>query len=65
MMKLETMCTELQESANLWSIDILNVKYHRLEADQLLAEAGVDVAEAAGAAKPEPKPSPEPGRDVA
>ena len=65
MKKLEEMYTELRqgESWKLWSIDMLNVKYHRLEADQLLAEAGVDAGEATGPAKPEPKPAAAPGAD--
>ena len=41
MKKLEMLYTELQEAWKLWSFDVKNVKYHRLEADQLLAEAGV------------------------
>ncbi len=61
MKKLETMYTEHRESWKLWSFDVKNVKYHRLEADQLLAEAGALAAEATGPAKPEPKPAPEPG----
>ncbi len=38
---------------------MLNVNYHRLEADQLLAEAGALATEATGPAKPAPKPAPE------
>jgi hypothetical protein len=61
MEKLEKMYTEHRESWKLWSFDVLNVRYHRLEADQLLAEAGAPAAEATGPAKPEPKPAPKPG----
>ena len=59
MKKLEHLYTELRqgEAGHLWATDVMNVKYHRLEADQLLAESGVNVAEPAGPAKPEPKPA--------
>ena len=45
MKKLEDLYSELRkgESRYLWDTDVLNVKYHRLEAEQLLAEAGADV----------------------
>ena len=64
MKKLETLYTELMqgESGHLWSTDVLNVKYHRLEADQLLAEAGVDAGEPTTPANSEPKPAAAPRR---
>jgi RNA polymerase sigma factor (sigma-70 family) len=64
MKKLETLYTELMqgESGQLWSTDVLNVKYHRLEADQLLAEAGVDAGEPTTPANSEPKPAAAPRR---
>jgi RNA polymerase sigma factor (sigma-70 family) len=60
MKKLEDLYAELRkgESGYLWATDVLNVKYHRLEAEQLLAEAGADPNELAAPAQPEPKPAP-------
>jgi RNA polymerase sigma factor (sigma-70 family) len=58
MKKLEVLYGELLqgEAGHLSSYDVLNVKYHRLEADQLLVEAGVDAGDAGGPAKVVPNP---------
>jgi RNA polymerase sigma factor (sigma-70 family) len=58
MKKLELLYTELRqgEAGHMWNTDVLNVKYHRLEADQLLVEAGVDPGEPVDL-EPEPAPA--------
>jgi RNA polymerase sigma-70 factor (ECF subfamily) len=60
MKQLEDLYSELRkgEAGYLWATDVLNMKYHRLEAEQLLAEAGADPNEPAAPAQPEPKPAP-------